>query len=58
MPTDACQCFYECEQCHAVLRPKPGDCYVCCSYGTGGAVSFASRVFCSSSAAGASTKVS
>ena len=34
MPTDACQFFYECEQCHAVLRPKPGDCCVYCSYGT------------------------
>jgi|GEM_PF-217599 len=34
MPTDACQWFYECEQCHAVLKPKPGDCCVYCSYGT------------------------
>lgn len=34
MPTDACQWFYECEQCHTVLRPKPGDCCVYCSYGT------------------------
>ena len=34
MPTDACQFFYECENCHAVLRPKPGDCCVYCSYGT------------------------
>jgi mercuric transport protein len=34
MPTDACQWFYECEQCHAVLRPLPGDCCVFCSYGT------------------------
>lgn len=34
MPTDACQWFYECEQCHAVLTPKPGDCCVYCSYGT------------------------
>lgn len=34
MPTDACQFFYECEGCHAVLRPKPGDCCVFCSYGT------------------------
>jgi hypothetical protein len=25
MPTDACQFFYECAACHAVLRPKPGD---------------------------------
>ena len=34
MPTDACQWFYECEQCKAVLRPRPGDCCVFCSYGT------------------------
>ena len=34
MPTDACQWFYECVACHAVLRPKPGDCCVFCSYGT------------------------
>lgn len=34
MPTDACQWFYECTQCHAVLRPKPGDCCVFCSYAT------------------------
>jgi hypothetical protein len=33
MPTDACQFFYECTQCHAVLRPKAGDCCVFCSYG-------------------------
>ncbi|MEW6312609.1 MAG: GDCCVxC domain-containing (seleno)protein [Pseudomonadota bacterium] len=34
MPTDACQWHYECEACHAVLRPKPGDCCVFCSYGS------------------------
>ncbi|MES2363449.1 MULTISPECIES: GDCCVxC domain-containing (seleno)protein [Polaromonas] len=34
MPEDACQWFYECEQCHTVLRPKQGDCCVFCSYGT------------------------
>lgn len=34
MPTDACQWFYECEQCHTMLKPKPGDCCVYCSYGT------------------------
>lgn len=34
MPTDACQFFYECEHCKAVLRPKPGDCCVFCSYGS------------------------
>lgn len=34
MPTDACQWFYECEQCHTVLKPLPGDCCVYCSYGS------------------------
>lgn len=34
MPTDACQFFYECERCRAVLRPKPGDCCVYCSFGS------------------------
>lgn len=34
MPTDACQFFYECTACHVLLKPKPGDCCVFCSYGT------------------------
>ncbi|WP_347159371.1 GDCCVxC domain-containing (seleno)protein [Pontibacter chitinilyticus] len=34
MPTDACQYFYECENCKKVLKPKQGDCCVYCSYGT------------------------
>lgn len=34
MPTDACQYFYECENCHQRLKPKAGDCCVYCSYGT------------------------
>ena len=34
MPTDACQYFYECENCKQVLKPKQGDCCVYCSYGT------------------------
>ena len=32
MPTDACQFFYDCMHCEAVLRPLPGDCCVFCSY--------------------------
>ncbi|MBI4296954.1 MAG: hypothetical protein HY676_00300 [Chloroflexi bacterium] len=32
MPTDACQFFYQCVSCKTVLRPKPGDCCVFCSY--------------------------
>lgn len=34
IPTDACWWLYECEACHALLRPKAGDCCVFCSYGT------------------------
>jgi hypothetical protein len=34
MPTDACQFFYECRQCKALLKPKAGDYCVYCSYGT------------------------
>jgi hypothetical protein len=34
MPTDACQFFYDCQGCGAVLKPKPGDCCVFCSYGS------------------------
>lgn len=33
MPTDACQFFYDCPKCGALLRPKHGDCCVFCSYG-------------------------
>ena len=33
MPTDACQWFYDCKGCGAVLKPRPGDCCVFCSYG-------------------------
>ncbi len=34
MPVNACQYFYECGKCGIVLKPKPGDCCVYCSYGT------------------------
>lgn len=34
MPTDACQYFWDCPACGAVIRPKAGDCCVYCSYGT------------------------
>jgi hypothetical protein len=34
MPLDACQYFYECTSCGVLLKPKPGDCCVFCSYGT------------------------
>ncbi|MCP4283068.1 MAG: hypothetical protein GY792_01240 [Gammaproteobacteria bacterium] len=34
MPVDACQWYYECTGCGKLLRPKPGDCCVFCSFGT------------------------
>jgi hypothetical protein len=33
MPTDACQFFYDCKNCSALLKPRQGDCCVFCSYG-------------------------
>jgi len=34
MPLDSCRFFHECIQCHALMRPKMGDCCVFCSYGS------------------------
>lgn len=34
MALDSCQYFYECEHCKTLLKPKPGDCCVFCSYGS------------------------
>lgn len=34
MPTDACQYFYECENCKKVFKPINNDCCVYCSYGS------------------------
>lgn len=34
MPTDACQFYYDCKGCGAMLRPNPGDCCVYCSFGS------------------------
>ena len=34
MPTDACQYFYECGGCGELLRPRPDDCCVFCSFGS------------------------
>jgi len=34
MPTNACQYFYECENCKKILKPLENDCCVYCSYGT------------------------
>jgi hypothetical protein len=34
MPENACQYFYDCRGCGAVLKPNAGDCCVFCSFGT------------------------
>ena len=34
MPTAAGQFFYEGTTCKVLLRPKPGDCCVFCSFGS------------------------
>ena len=34
MPGNACVYFYECPVCGVLLKPRPGDCCVFCSYGT------------------------
>jgi hypothetical protein len=34
MATDACQYLYQCPHCGTLLKPKPGDCCVFCSYGS------------------------
>jgi len=33
MPTDACLFFHACAGCARLLRPRPGDCCVFCSFG-------------------------
>jgi hypothetical protein len=34
MAADSCRIRYACKGCGAMLRPKPGDCCVFCSFGT------------------------
>lgn len=34
MPLNACLFFFECPACRTLLRPKPGDCCVFCSFGS------------------------
>ena len=34
MLTNACQYFYQCENCKTILKPIQGECCVFCSYGT------------------------
>ncbi|MDX1672008.1 MAG: GDCCVxC domain-containing (seleno)protein [Balneolaceae bacterium] len=33
MPENACVHFWKCPECGNLLKPKPGDCCVFCSYG-------------------------
>ena len=33
MPANVCVFFHDCTGCGALLRPKPGDCCVFCSWG-------------------------
>ena len=32
MPEGFCQFYYDCKGCNALLKAKPGDCCVFCSY--------------------------
>lgn len=34
MPTNACQYFYQCDNCQTTIKPINGDCCVFCSYGS------------------------
>jgi len=34
MPLNACQYYYDCKGCAALLKPNSGDCCVYCSFGT------------------------
>jgi hypothetical protein len=34
MLVDACQFYYECGNCEALLRPNPSDCCAFCSFGS------------------------
>ena len=34
MPLNACQYYYDCKGCGELLKAKPGDCCVFCSFGT------------------------
>jgi len=33
MPENACIWYHQCSACGELLKPKPGDCCVFCSYG-------------------------
>jgi hypothetical protein len=32
IPNDRCLFFYQCEGCGMILKPRPGDCCVFCSF--------------------------
>lgn len=32
MPESGCQYFYRCQSCQQIIKSKPGDCCVFCSY--------------------------
>ncbi|MDQ3374993.1 MAG: hypothetical protein M3521_14040 [Acidobacteriota bacterium] len=32
MPVESCLFFYLCSNCEVIIRPKPGECCVFCSY--------------------------
>ncbi len=34
MPVEACEFYYECTDGKTLLRPNPGDRWVCCSFGS------------------------
>ncbi|MHA2303778.1 MAG: GDCCVxC domain-containing (seleno)protein [Candidatus Hodarchaeales archaeon] len=34
MPSDSCQIFHICTNCHSMIKPKEGDCCIFCSYGS------------------------
>lgn len=34
MPIDYCLVVFDCDTCHAQLRPRRGDCCVFCTYGS------------------------
>ena len=34
MPADACVYVWDCPACRAVVKPRPGDCCVFCSWGS------------------------
>lgn len=48
MPIDACLFFHNCTNCGTLLRPKPGDCCVFCSFGSVKCPEIQAKRFCCS----------